>query len=320
MNEPHGYDIGELKELYAGWIDRYTVPRRRIVLDGAGYATDVNSIGNDPRFDSCLLSFHYYTWFDENLTTTADWELPVASLKYPERTIVTEFGAPMTTGKDFLGAPGNDRELTYIQGMTTQLHNSKVGGIYWPGIRTNDSYSMFSIDNGKLTTNNTSGLKRLQYAWGIGSVETVVPVFNVNKNYSIVNRNSNKSIGVNGSSLDNGAAVVQWDFQSDDNQLWSLQKESNGYFSVENKRSNKLLDVQNSSTTAGNNIVQWERSMLSNQEWMITDIGFGYYKITNRNSGLSLDVNSGSTNNGTNIIQWYWNRGSNQQWMIKENQ
>jgi hypothetical protein len=166
MNEPHGYSLNDLKTLYAGWIANYPdIPRRRIVLDGAGYATEVNGIGDDNRFDGCLLSFHFYTWFSETYKTGADWELPVKSLNYPQRTITTEFGVPMTTGKNYNSTSDTNVEVAYLQGMTNALHNSGVGSIYWPGLRTNDTYSMFSYDGNSVTINNSSGLSLLQYAW-----------------------------------------------------------------------------------------------------------------------------------------------------------
>jgi hypothetical protein len=168
MNEPHGYSLDSLKLLYGQWIDRYTnVPRHRIILDGTGYATGVNSIGDDPQFDSCLLSFHFYTWFNINYKTVSDWEQPIKSLKYPQRTINTEFGVPMTDGKNYLNDTTGSIEVAYLKGMTNELHQLGVGGVYWPGLRTGDSYSMFSFDGRTLNVNNESGLKCLQYAWNV---------------------------------------------------------------------------------------------------------------------------------------------------------
>lgn len=318
MNEPHGYSLNELKDLYAGWLSRYNIPRRRVILDGAGYATDVNSIGDDDRFDSCRLSFHYYTWFNNNYKTSADWELPIASLKYPERTITTEFGAPMTTGKNYQEAPGFDGEVAYIQGMTTQLHNSQVGSIYWPGIRANDTYAIFSYVGENISVNSSSGLKRLQYAWNIEDVMPVYVFFNTGKSYKIINRNSNKSLDVNNSSIENGAPIIQWEYRGSNNQLWTLQTTAGGYSTISNKNSLKLLDANDASVSAGSKIIQLDDSGKASQQWQVTDIGFGYYKIINRNSGLSLDINGGNTNNGADIIQWHWNRGANQQWLIAE--
>jgi len=166
FNEPHGYNLADLKTVYNDWLTSYSaVPKRRILLDGAGYATDVNGIGADSRFTDCLLSFHFYTWFNSNYKTTADWELPLKNINYPTRTIMTEFGTTMNNGKNYSGRPGSDGDITYIQGITSQLHDLGIGSMYWPGLRTNDSYSMFSFDGSNITVNSTSGLARLKYGW-----------------------------------------------------------------------------------------------------------------------------------------------------------
>lgn len=318
FNEPHGYNMNELKTLYNDWLNAYpAVPKRRILLDGGGYATDVNSIGADSRFDGCLLSFHFYTWFDANYKTTADWELPVKNLGYPKRTIMTEFGVPMTNGKNYTGRPGSDAEVNYLQGITSQLHDLGVGSMYWPGLRANDSYSMFNYDGSNVTVNNITGLDRLKYGWGNGTMDPFYATFATGIDYKIINRNSGKSLDVNGSVTDNGGNIIQWDYSGANNQRWNFAAPAgNGYFSITNKNSNKALDVDGGSAIAGSGIIQWDYSGSNSQQWQITDIGFGYYKIINRNSNQSLDVNSGATWNGGNIIQWYWNNGNNQQWQV----
>ena len=316
FNEPHGYNINDLKTLYAEWLTKFpTLPRRRIILDGAGYATDVNAIGADTRFEGCLLSFHFYTWFD-NKQTIADWELPIRSLNYPGRTITTEYGVPMTNGKDYLGHPGSDKEITYLQGMTNQLHDKGIGSLYWPGLRAGDSYSMFTFDGNNLQVNNSSGLKRMQYAWGSGTVDPLYATFVPGTYYKILNRNSSKTLDVSGGSTSNGGNIIQWDYSGGANQQWAITSTGDGYFSVMNKNSGKALDVNQGSVVAGTGIIQWDYSGNSNQQWRIYDIGFGYYKLYNKNSMQALDVNGGSADNGAPIIQWYWNCGGNQQWQV----
>lgn len=317
FNEPHGYSVTDLRNLYNQFLNRYPgIPRNRFVLDGAGYSTDVNNIGSDSRFDSCMLSFHDYTWFEASKTTTADWEQPVKSLAYPTRTIVTEFGTVMTDGTNYSGAPGSNVNNTYLQGMTNSLHDLGVGCIYWPGLRTGDTYSMFTLNGTSLTTNNNSGLTRLKYAWGTGSITPPYASFTAGAYYKVLNRNSSKALEVNGQSTANGAAIDQWDYWAGANQQWTFNSAGNNYFSVINRNSGRALDVNAQSTTAGAAIVQWDYWGGANQQWQIIDIGFGYYKVLNRNSGFSLDVNGQSTANGASVIQWNWNSGANQQWQI----
>lgn len=317
FNEPHGYSSTDLKNLYSQFLNRYPGMRRtRIVLDGVGYSSDVNTIGADSRFDSCMLSFHDYTWFETSKTTTADWEQPVKSLAYPARTIVTEFGTVMTDGTNYSGAPGTNVNNTYLQGMTNSLHDLGVGSIYWPGLRTDDTYSMFTLSGTSIATNNNAGLTRLKYAWGLDSVTIPYASFTAGSYYKIINKNSGKSLEVNGQSTADGAAIDQWEYWAGTNQQWTFNSLGSNYFSVVNKNSNKALDVNGQSVNAGAAIIQWDYSGAANQQWRIIDIGFGYYKILNKNSGFSLDVNGQSTANGGNIIQWNWNSGANQQWQI----
>ncbi|WP_295124847.1 RICIN domain-containing protein [uncultured Chitinophaga sp.] len=317
FNEPHGYSLTDLNNLYASWLNTYTsVPDERVLLDGAGYAQDVNGVGADSRLTGCLLSYHNYTWFDNNKTTVGDWEAAVQSINYPTRTIITEFGIPMTNGKNYLGASGTDREIAYYQGITNRALARSIGTVYWPGLRDGDSYSLLTLSGTTLTTNNASGLTRLQYAWGNTTLTQPYGSFNSSSWYRITCRNSGKSLDVNGQSTANGGTIVQWDYWGGNNQQWKITSLGNGYFSIINRNSNKALDVNGSSTTAGTGIVQWDYSGGNNQQWRIIDMGFGYYQVVNRNSGQSLDVNGASTANGGTVIQWPYGGGRNQQWQI----
>lgn len=319
FNEPHGYSTANLNNLYAQWLTNYpAIPHGRVLLDGVGYATDVNAVGADSRLNTCLLSYHNYTWFDNNKTTVADWEAAIESLAYPDRTIVTEFGIPMTNGKDYLGAPGSDREIAYFQGMTNRVRARGLGCVYWPALRNGDGYSLFTLSGTTLTVNNTSGLSRLQYAWGGNAIAIPLGSFDSNAWYKIVCRQSNKGLDVNGSSTANGGNIVQWDYWGGNNQQWKITSVGGGYSSVMNRNSGKALDVNGISTAGGANIIQWDYWGGANQQWQIIDIGFGYYEVINKNSSQSLDVNGGSTANGAGIIQWYLNGGRNQQWLIQQ--
>ena len=313
MNEPHGYQLNDLKTLYLSWLQKYNVPRYRVFLDGAGYATDPDAIGSDSRFDGCRLSFHFYAWFNGNYTTTMDWENAVANLQFPNRTVVTEFGVPMNNGKDYIAAPGTDKEIAYYQGMTNQIHTRAIGSIYWPGIRANDSYSMFSFDGNQLQKNNTSGFERLQYAWNLKDIVQPGGLFQETKDYVITNRNSNKSLDINGSSMLDGANVIQWDYWGGNNQLWNLHLTNGNIISIANKNSGKILSAQNAS--AESTIVQMGSNGKTDQTWIVTDIGFGYYKVVNQ-YGLSLDVSGGAGYNGAAIVQRYQSRTTTQQWKI----
>jgi hypothetical protein len=170
FNEPYGYSLLSLSDLYVKFLSRYSgIPRGRILLGGTGYSENVTAIGADTRFDGCLLALHNYAFWTTR--TLSGWETDWRSRygNYALRTVVTEFGAGMTTGKDYNGLAGNDNEIAYIQGSTNDFRSDKVSSVYWPGLRDGDSYSIQtrsgSGTNITLTTTNTSGASRIRYGW-----------------------------------------------------------------------------------------------------------------------------------------------------------
>ncbi len=316
-NEPHGYSESNLANLYVKWLGKYpSVPAGRVLLDGAGYATDVNDIGADSRLTGCLLSYHNYTWFNNSLTTAADWEGALQGIRYPTRTIMTEFGIPMTTGDNFLGAPGSNRDIAYLQGITNQLRNSGIGGVYWPGLRQGDTFSLLALSGTTVTVNNSSGLSRLQYAWGNTTISQPFGAFTAGAWYKVLNRNSGDALDVNGQSTKAGTNIIQWPYSGGTNQQWSFTSLGSGYFTVTNRNSSLVLDMAGASKANGDTAIQWTATGGLNQQWQIIDIGFGYYQVLNRNSGSALDVSGASKTNGANVIQWPSNGGLNQQWQI----
>ncbi len=318
MNEPHGYSVPELKTFYSNWLSRFlTIPRGRIVLGGAGYCTDVNSIGADAQFNGCLLGYHNYGFFNPGIQTVNAWDVRFGQdLNYPSRTVVTEFGCPMTTGKNYTG-PATDGEIAYLQSLTDVMNNRGIAAVYWPGLRTNDSYSLTTFNGTSLTLTNSSGLSRLRYAWSQqDSPGGPIPSFDATGYYRLVNRNSGIVLDVNQSSVANGASIIQWPWNAGNNQQWRIAGAGSGIFTITNRNSGKLLDVPGGSPAEGMALIQYQSTGGANQHWRITEVGGGYYRIVNRNSGLAVDVNGGATTNGAPIIQWPSNGGNNQQWQL----
>ncbi|WP_147302958.1 RICIN domain-containing protein [Marinoscillum furvescens] len=316
FNEPHGYTLSELSTIYDDWLTTYSaVSHNRIILGGTGYSENVTGIGADSRFSGCYLALHNYAFWTTHSSTAAweqDWNNRIGS--YASRTVVTEYGAGMTTGKDYLGSVGGDNEIAYIQGSTNLFRNSGISSIYWPGLRDGDSYSIQTRSGSgtsiTLSTTNASGAQRIRYGWGENVAGTNTPY------YRIVNRNSGQVLDVNGASTANGANVLQWPWNGGDNQLWEIVDLGTGYSRIINKNSGLDLDVNMGSSTNGATVIQWPWNGGNNQQWEVIDLGGGYSRIRNRNSGKSLDVNGGSTSNGADVIQWTWTGGSNQQWEL----
>jgi endoglucanase len=219
FNEPHGYTLAQLTTIYAEWLTRYpNVPRGRILLGGTGYSDNVTGVGADSRFTSCLLSLHNYAFWATR--TQAGWEANWRSQLggYAGRTVVTEYGAAMTTGKNYTGAVGNDNEIAYIVGSTNVFRADGVSSVYWPGLRDNDSYAIQTRGGSgtaiTLSTTNASGLSRIRYGWGEGTS------FSSSAYYRLVNRASGKVLDINGGATTNGAAAIQW--------TWAAEIISNG--------------------------------------------------------------------------------------------
>lgn len=134
--------------------------------------------------------------------------------------------------------------------------------------------------------------------------------------YKIVNRNSGLYLDVwNGNHAD-GASIIQWTANSDDNEEWQVTLMANGYYRIINHKTGKSLDVTDWSTSDGAVIQQWTFGMTSNQQWSVSGTGDGYVYITNRNSGKVLDVKDWSTAAGGIIHQWSYVSGANQQWQL----
>jgi endoglucanase len=170
FNEPFGYTQTQWANICADWLNRYpSLPRGNILVGGQGYDENVTLMGADTRFANCLLSQHIYPWWG-NYNTEPRWktELQTRVGSYYNRTVLTEFGATMTSGKNY-GAPKKDVEICFIRGITDQLRTWGMGSCYWPGLRIADTYSMESLNTTTyvLTNTNVSGKDRVRFGWGL---------------------------------------------------------------------------------------------------------------------------------------------------------
>ena len=174
MNEPHGYTDAEWADLAAKWLDTYSkVPRDRVFVSGAGYNDHVTTVCADPRLKGTYLSLHHYGFW-KDYATYDQW---VTDLKErlgdcANRTVADEFGAPMTTGLNYNVPTPTDNSVNFIQADTDTFRELGMGSVYWPGLRTDDTYSIQKLigDAARpwLVTTNQSGADRLAWAWGRG--------------------------------------------------------------------------------------------------------------------------------------------------------
>nr|WP_228562233.1 cellulase family glycosylhydrolase [Catenulispora rubra] len=175
MNEPFGYTLDEWVQVCTGWLARHAdVPRDHVVISGSGYNDNVTGVGAAPALNGTLLSLHFYGYWASS-TTEADWinNLLPRIGGYAYRTIIDEAGSPMTTGLNY-GAHNGNQYTSYFAAVTDTARGMGMGMVYWPGLRTGDTYSIESLDaKGRLQNNNASGVSQLKWGYGFGAVPPV---------------------------------------------------------------------------------------------------------------------------------------------------
>ncbi len=173
INEPSGYSPTAFINLVVAWMAKFPgVPHNRILVAGNYNDTDVNTQGADSRLAGCILNIHIYA-IGSTDTNPANWttKLKNAVGPYANRTVVSEYGAPMTSGYDYSGAVNGTAFIAYMQAVTSQIRTSGMGSCYWPGLRNGDWYSITTLkgtgSNLSLSVNSTSGLALIKSAWGM---------------------------------------------------------------------------------------------------------------------------------------------------------
>jgi hypothetical protein len=74
----------------------------------------------------------------------------------------------MTTGLTYTGSQNQNTQFTAYFGATTDYgRNNQVGIVYWPGLRSGDSYSITRQSGSGLAVNNSSGVSQLRWGWGL---------------------------------------------------------------------------------------------------------------------------------------------------------
>jgi O-glycosyl hydrolase len=131
----------------------------------------------------------------------------------------------------------------------------------------------------------------------------------------IVSHSSGQVLDVTGASVTTGVDINQYPNHAGENQQWSLEPLSGGYYNIVNRNSGLVLDVVNASTSNSADVIQAVSTGATSQQWSLVASG-GYDEIVNRNSGLLLDV-TGASNNASTLIDQYANNGhTNQQWSL----
>lgn len=178
MNEPFGYTEVQWVPLVEQWLARYPrIARNRVFVSGTGYNDHVNALCGYRALRGTYLSLHDYGYW--NTQSYTDWLADFGNRigGCASRTVLDEFGSPMTTGIDYTasstaGDADTNNSVAYLQAATDTVRRLRLGAVYWPGLRTGDTYSLETLTGTgthlSLTTNDPSGLALLRWAWGHG--------------------------------------------------------------------------------------------------------------------------------------------------------
>ena len=171
MNEPFGYSLSAWVSLCSTWLARHsTIPRARIVISGTGYNDNVTGVGAATALSGTVLSLHFYGFWN-SYTTRAAWTADLSNRlgSYSSRTIIDEAGSPMTTGLLYTGAANQDGNVftSYLAATTDLTRARGMGIVYWPGLRSGDTYSLTRQSGTGLAVNNASGVAQLRWGWGL---------------------------------------------------------------------------------------------------------------------------------------------------------
>ena len=113
----------------------------------------------------------------------------------------------------------------------------------------------------------------------------------------------NYAIDLYQSNIKNGTNIQMFTLNDGVNQLWYLNRESDGYYTLRSKiNTNKVFDVPHSSKIAGTNVELFDINYGSNQKWEILSLGNNYYSFVSKCNGLYLTVSASDIKNETNII------------------
>jgi endoglucanase len=122
---------------------------------------------------NCLKACDQY--WNTSYTTENQWkqDLITRLAGYSSRAIVDEFGAPMTTGINYNVGENNingNYDIAFMYGVPNQIRAFGMGSVYWPGLRSGDTYTMEQLNgsgtNISLSNTNASGVVQLRWAWG----------------------------------------------------------------------------------------------------------------------------------------------------------
>lgn len=316
MNEPFGYTLDQWVAICTQWLaDHTAIPRSRVVISGTGYNDDVAGVGGTAALDGTLLSLHFYGYW-ANYTTEADW---ISNLLpriggYAYRTIIDEAGSPMTIGLNY-GAHNGNVYTAYLAATTDIARGMGMGMVYWPGLRTGDSYSIESVNaKGKLVDNSASGVAQLEWGYGYGTVPPVNDQPAAPAGQELIGSASGRCADVPGFSTSDGTQLDIWDCNGGGNQTW-------GYTSTHELTvyGDTCMQAGASAGTSanpasGDAVTIQACTGAANQQWTVDDADGTITSAAGTN--LCLDTASSGTADGSPLVVATCSGAASQSWKM----
>jgi SdrD B-like domain/Ricin-type beta-trefoil lectin domain-like/Secretion system C-terminal sorting domain len=141
------------------------------------------------------------------------------------------------------------------------------------------------------------------------------PIFDPNKCYKIVNKNSGLVIDVANNSKYNDAPIIQNPFDGTGSQQWKIISTTSGYVKLVNVTSGKTLACHQKSL--GSRVYQYDFYTGGAKEWKIECTSNGSFKIFHRLSGKVLQVRDGNKSANCPLEIDEYDGNSNEQWQIE---
>ncbi|MBT1091001.1 family 43 glycosylhydrolase [Streptomyces sp. Tu102] len=135
--------------------------------------------------------------------------------------------------------------------------------------------------------------------------------------YTLVNRNSDKCLDVDGGGTADGTDIFQWTCNGGTNQKWRVEDLGDDTNRLVNVATGKVMDTAGCSAADGAGIRQW--SWLDNkcQRYRLVFTAAGdHVRIVNESTGKVADVADCSAANGADVRQWTWLNNNCQQWRL----
>ena len=133
--------------------------------------------------------------------------------------------------------------------------------------------------------------------------------------YAIISKSSGMALDVPGSSQQQGAKVIQWQYKGSENQHFKFESLGHDAYIIRAAHSNKALTAP---IGGKNNLYQADYNGSGYQGFTIEPAGDGYFFIYNKATQKYVDVANNSKKAGTDIYLWGKHGGANQIFQLKE--